>query len=424
MHADDIPELGPPKGLPPHAPADLAEIPRLGWNAFTANFHLPMAVLLESAIRHNSATMAAFCLRRGVSLAPHGKTTMAPDLFRIQLEDGAWAISAATVWQARTMKAAGVPRVLIANEVVTAPEIRWLGEVSGGDDGFEVLCFVDSLDAVRLMERVLAENPPRRPVAVLVELGFIGGRTGARTIKDALEVALAVRDARYLELRGTAGFEGIILAERDGRPARDLAQEYLQDVHRLTVQIDQAGGFSSVAEVIVTAGGSAWFDLVAEEFARIRIGRPVRPVVRSGCYLTHDDGGYDPVFSPMGSSARVAAKEGRLRAALEVWGAVLSRPEPTRAIVGIGKRDISPDAGPPRVRGARRANGAAISPMATVTALNDQHAYLELQPDSPLAVGDLVALGVPHPCTTFDKWRVIPMVDDNYRIRRMVRTYF
>lgn len=150
-----------PKGLPVGSPFEFDGVGKLGWSLFSTDFHLPLAVLLESAVRHNSSTMATYCNRRGVSLAPHGKTTMAPELFYIQLEDGAWAITAATVWQARIVKAAGIQRVLIANEVVTAAEIRWLADALSDGSGFEVYCWVDSIGGVRLMEKVLEARPPR-----------------------------------------------------------------------------------------------------------------------------------------------------------------------------------------------------------------------------------------------------------------------
>lgn len=47
---------------------------------------------------------------------------------------------------------------------------------------------------------------------------------------------------------------------------------------------------------------------------------------------------------------------------------------------------------------------------ARVDAVNDQHAFLHTS--TPVHVGDRVVLGLSHPCTMFDKWRLIPVVDD------------
>ena len=414
-------ELIAPKGLPPEAPGDLGKVSELGWDLFTAGFHWPIAVLHESALRRNSATMAAYCERHGVSLAPHGKTTMAPDLFHLQLADGAWAISAATVWQARVMKAAAVSRVIIANQVVTVPEIAWLADALA-DPGFEVCCYVDSLHGVDLLERTLARLGSPRPLPVLVELGARGGRTGARTVPDAVEVAMAVGAADGLTLLGVSAFEGIF-TDGEGVTARQQVESLLDGLSELTVRIDGSRGFDDAEEVVVTAGGSQFFDLVVERFSQLSIDRPLRRVIRSGNYLTHADGGYE-LTSPMGAAPRLPEEQGRLEAAMEVWGAVLSRPEPTRAIVGLGKRDVSPDGALPVVRAVRDAEGHMYNATATAVALNDQHTYLDVPADSSIAVGDLVACGVWHGCTTFDRWRAIPVVDDRYRVQQVIRTYF
>ncbi|HEY1621700.1 MAG TPA: hypothetical protein VGG25_29035, partial [Streptosporangiaceae bacterium] len=124
-----------------------------------------------------------------------------------------------------------------------------------------------------------------------------------------------------------------------------------------------------------------------------------------------------------------------LRPAFELWAGVLSRPEPGLALLSAGRRDVAFDADlPVPLRAVTRAGAAAASaglPGAAlsadgmrVTALADQHAFLQLPPASPLAPGDLVCLGISHPCTTFDKWRVIPVTDDEGRVIDAVHTFF
>ena len=76
------------------------------------------------------------------------------------------------------------------------------------------------------------------------------------------------------------------------------------------------------------------------------------------------------------------------------------------------------------VREIRDAKGAPRGTLASCVSLNDQHAYLDVPADSLIAVGDLVAFGTPHACTTFDKWRTIVLVDDEYAVQQVVRTYF
>jgi len=60
----------------------------------------------------------------------------------------------------------------------------------------------------------------------------------------------------------------------------------------------------------------------------------------------------------------------------------------------------------------------------SVRRLDDQHAYLAVPDGGGLSPGDLVGFGISHPCTTLDKWRVIPVVDDDYQVIDAVHTFF
>ena len=343
----------------------------------------------------------------------------APALFRRQIADGAWAITAATVRQARTMYTAGVRRVLIANEVVVPAEVAWLAEAMTA--GFDVYCYVDSVVGAEIMGETLAEVRANRPLPVLLEMGIAGGRTGVRTVAEGLAVAESVAASPHLALTGTAGFEGIIPSSDPS--AIETVDEFLDSTVELTQGVAARGWFEPTPEVIVTAGGSAYFDRVAERFSRVTIDEPMRVVIRSGCYLTHDDGLYVRA-SPMAATSD--AGEGTLQPAVEVWGAVLSRPEPFLALVGIGKRDASPDGLLPLAKKIRRRGSSVVESIEPnrVRALDDQHAYLDLDPSDTIGVGDLVGFGISNPCTTFDKWRAMALVDDDYTVLEVVETLF
>lgn len=402
-----------PKGFPLDRPAGT------GWNVFDGDVAYPVAVLHESALAHNGTLMREFCQANGVSLAPHGKTTMAPAVFRRQLADGAWAITAATTWQAKTMYEAGVDRVLIANEVVVAGEARWLAGAIR--DGLDVYCYVDSVAGVEILSSALEETDAM--LKVLVEVGIDGGRTGVRSPAGGLAVAEAAAAAPRLALTGVAGFEGIISPAEHPDPGASV-DRFLDEIVDLTHAIADRSWFDPSPEVVVTAGGSAYFDHVAARFAQVDLDLPTRIVIRSGCYITHDDGAYDR-SSPMGAEPRVGG-DSHFVPAIEIWGAVLSRPEPGRALIGIGKRDASPDGLLPLAKKVRRRGGdrvEEIDPIRAV-ALNDQHAYLDLETSDSLAVGDLVGFGISHPCTTFDKWRALAIVDDDYNVIEVAETLF
>jgi D-serine deaminase-like pyridoxal phosphate-dependent protein len=380
---------------------------------------LPALVLKEPALEHNVATMREFCTRHGVELAPHGKTTMSPEIVERQLRAGAWAITAANVQQARTFRAFGVERILIANEVVDPLAVNWLASALAADDRFECCCLVDSVAAVERMSDALGGAAPERSIPVLVELGVPGGRTGARGVARGVEVAEAVARSPVLRLAGVEAYEGVIAAATLDETLFAV-DAFLADVRGLASALARRGLLDDVDEVILTAGGSAYFDRVVDALGGLDLGRPVRLVLRSGCYVTHDSSFYR-VRSPLGTRA---AGHAELRPALEAWGVVLSRPEPGLALVGFGKRDVPYDLDLPLPEQVRRRSGALENlDGATVTAVNDQHAFLSVA-GAELEVGDWIGCGISHPCTAFDKWRAIPVVDDDYDVVGVVRTYF
>ena len=387
-----------------------------------AGFTYPLLTLRESALEQNLAAMAAYCTAAGVELAPHGKTAMSPELAARQLSHGAWAITVATIGQLRTYRTFGFGRLLLANQLTDEAGIGWLAAELDADPEFEAFCYVDSLEGVARLDRVLssrgAPGRARRRLPVLVEIGHDGGRTGCRTDEAALAVAKAAAATSTLAVAGAAGYEGTISApSRAGTEAAIAA--FCRRLRALAQTL--AGHAAAEGELIVTAGGSAFFDVVTRELTAAGAGQDgqVTAVLRSGAYLTHDHGFYGTV-SP---AARGTAGAPTLRPALELWAQVLSRPEPGLALLGAGRRDAGFDKGLPVPLRVIRDDGEDRL-AGEVTELNDQHAYLRLAPGTALAPGDLVSLGISHPCTTLDKWRIIPVVDDEDRVIDAVHAFF
>ncbi len=417
------------KGVPPELwgrTADALPVP-------LSRFPTPLMTLSAPAVRLNVTTMASWCAARGVDLAPHGKTTMAPRLWADQLAAGAWAITLANLAQLAVARAYGVSRVLIANAIISPLSLRWIADQLAADRGAEVLTWSDDVRTVTLMEEALAAYAPTlgdayRPVDVLVELGGQGGRTGARDVESATEIARAIAEAPHLRLAGVGGYEAALATDSDAASLTSVRGflTSLRDLHRL---VAGRGWYPTDRVPVVTAGGSAYFDDVAEVLGPL-LGEGARVVLRSGAYLTHDDGHYRHL-SPLGADPRTAGS--RLVSALHGWVRVSSRPEPGLALVDGGKRDLPYDLGLPEVQLRRpRDPGSAPEPLegVTVTALNDQHGFVRWDPGlpAPIMIGDELRLGVSHPCTAFDKWQVISMIDDpdaaDPMVVDLVRTFF
>ena len=390
----------------------------LGWNLFKEDLSLPAAVLSQARLEHNLAWMQRFAGEYGAKLAPHGKTTMSPRLFARQLSAGAWGITLATAQQTRAAYAHGVRRVLLANQLVGRRNMAMVAELLA-DPSFEFFCLVDGAEQVRQLAAFFGQAD--RPIQVLIELGVPGGRTGVRDDAQWREVldALARSDGA-VRLAGVEVYEGV-LKEEDG--IRALLRRAVGALHDLA-QADRI----ERRPAVLSGAGSAWYDVVAEEFAKADIGAPLDVVLRPGCYLTHDVGVYRSAQAQILERNPVAKNmHASLLPALQVWAYVQSMPEPELAIVALGKRDAAFDAGFPlpvtHFRPGQTAPAAAPAHWA-ITGMMDQHAYLKIAAGDDIRVGDMLAFDISHPCLTFDKWRQIPVIDDAGNVVDIVQTYF
>lgn len=422
MNDDDTPRpgwLGPwLKGFPARqAPLPLAEVAQRGWTI--AELPTPLAVVRQQALAHNIAWMQDFAAARGVQLAPHGKTTMSPQLFRRQLDAGAWGLTFANVHQLRLGLAAGARRALIANQLVGADELAELLDLRRRHPSVELAFFVDSQAQLDLLAAHWARlGAGEARLDVLIELG--DKRCGLREHEPALALARALKTHPALRLRGIGFYEGLQVV---GETAPDvtLMQQWQARVEALLADIE-AEGLIEARPLWLSGGGSALFDLVAPVLA----GRPGRlGLLRSGCYVCHDHAHYGRYMQAMDARLGTPLGAPSLRPALEVWTQVLSCPEPGLALLNAGRRDLSFDQGWPVP--VWQGRGGTPAPAGwQVTGLNDQHAYLRWDPavaDGP-AVGERVALGPSHPCTTFDKWAWMAVADEDDRVVDAITTQF
>ena len=408
------------------APCRAADLAARGWNVLADDLPYPLAVLRRSALAHNLAWMQDFAARKGVALAPHGKTTMSPELFRLQLDAGAWGLTFATIHQlAVGVEEAGVRRAIIANQVLGDADLDGLHALLQRHADLRVWFLVDSPAQLRLIEDWAARRQATRRFDTLLEMGVPGYRTGCRTQEEALALAQAMARSPAVQLGGVECYEGGAARCDNAHDTREVAA-LVRRVAEAVRQCDAQGLFADDSDaILLTAGGSAVFDLVVPLLRLQGLSRPVQGVLRSGCYLTHDHGNYRRYLRLVEQREGLDAS---LRPALEVWTLVQSVPEPGLALLTGGRRDLSYDIEMPLpARWAPRGQRAAAEAPAgwTVSALNDQHAHLRFDPAGPApAVGDRVALGISHPCTTFDKWRWMPLVEDDWTVSGAISTHF
>ncbi|MCX4603725.1 alanine racemase [Streptomyces anulatus] len=407
------------KALPPDAEGlTVGALAAERRNLFTGGFTTPVLALSAESVAHNLDLLETYAERHGLAFAPHGKTSMSPQLFVDQLKRGAWGITAAVPHQARVYRAYGIGRIFLANELVDAVALRWLAGEMTADPEFRFVCYVDSVRGVELMEAALGAAGATRQVDVVVELGAgEGARTGARTEADCAAVADAVAAAGSLRLVGVAGYEGEV---PDADPER--VREWLRRLVGLAAGFDAAGRFSGAEEIVISAGGSAWFDAVADVFAEIPgLSLPVLKLLRSGAYVSHDDGHYKHL-TPFNR----VPEEGALEPAFRLWAQVVSRPSGEQAFLNAGKRDAAYDLDLPEAQVVRSGRDGSVRPATgvTVTGLSDQHTWVRTEAGTELEVGDWVGMGLSHPCTSFDKWQLIPLVTADGTVTDYIRTFF
>lgn len=391
----------------------------------------PLLTLDRDALDVNARLLADWCEERGILLAPHGKTTMSPELWARQMDLGAWGITLANAAQLRVARHFGFTRLMLANSLTDPQAIRWAAEQAA--DGARIVSWVDSLDTVALLDRELAGESlgGSGTLDVIVERGGHGGRTGARSHEEALAIARAVHASPRLRLVGVGGYEGALAHTADDAGLAAV-RGYLADVVALHEAL-LAEGLYDVDELLVTAGGSAYFDDVVDVLGPVRTsggeGTPrVDVVIRSGAYIVHDDGFYRGI-SPF--SRQDPDGPASFRSAMHAWVRVVSQPEPGLAILEGGKRDLPFDEGLPVPQLLSPGLGEPGIPLvgAEITAVNDQHAFLRFPESVDVKPGDVIRLGLSHPCTALDKWTVIPVLDstrdtDVPTVVGAVRTFF
>ncbi len=398
--------------------AELAAVPR---RVDDPLFSWPLLTLDDDALDHNVAAMASACRAFGVWHAPHVKAMMSGDLWRRQSAAGAWAATVAMPHQLRAARRWGVRRVLLANEMADARDALWLAEEVLSDPDFEVWLEVDSARGVTLLADALASEDAavRARVHPLVEVGVPSGRSGTRTASQALALARQLTHSG-LAVDGVIGYEGPVA---HGTSVADLSrvQTWLQ---ALIAIANELSGLRPRADTplgqhpfVVSVGGSSYLDVVLPGLADLS-ARGHQGVVRAGAYVTHDHGHYAELDPWSRLPGRLS-----LQPAITIWGQVLSSPEPGLALLGAGRRDLPFDCGLPVPlwwrRPSDRGRLGASTPFESpcqLTKLDDQHAYLALDPEEPLRVGDIVGLGISHPCSAMDRWRVAAVTRGDYVI--------
>ncbi|MBD8653782.1 alanine racemase [Rhizobium sp. CFBP 13726] len=418
------------RGFPPgHRPLPLEAIGVQNWTPYDGHMALPLMSLDETAFAGNVDAMMGFVDDHGVQIAPHAKTPMAPALAEALLSAGAWGTTVADIRQLSVFLNAGQRQLILANEIGGLAAARRLSALLAGFPDAEVHIFVDSREAVESLRQAWSERDDLPLLGLLVEFGV--GRGGARTVQAGLDILdlVLTSETQSLRLTGIAAYEGAA-ATSDARETEERIHGLLQMTSEFLVLVRKR--LCDARSLILTAGGSVFFDMVVAELSNAVAADPdCRLVLRSGAIFFHDHGVYERGL------AALDAREGYVRQgivesaaaafvpALRIWAEVLSCPEPGLAICGMGLRDVANDQGLPRpLKLYRDGQYQADLDGCEVLRLNDQHAFIRVDTQSTVAVGDVIAFGISHPCTCLDRHAVVYGLGPDHRVRHAYLTSF
>lgn len=398
----------------------IKQLQQTGWDIFKEQVSLPVAVIKQDKIKKNAKWVADFTAKHNMLLAPHGKTTMSTELFKIQLDAGAWGITLATVAQVINAFEAGITRVIMANQLVGKFHFeqiaKWLESSK-----VEFYCFADSIENLTDIGDFFAER--NLSVNVLLEVGIKGGRCGLRSAKDISSLVATCEQFTSLQLMGIAFYEGVIGGENAAQQVKVFVDEVSTLAKRLRVE-----NRYNTDKPIITGAGSAWYDIVAKTLYDNSCSDNFNIILRPGCYLIHDTGIYQKAQQAIMARSQIASDiPGDLENSLSIWAYVLSLPEPGLAIIGMGKRDVAFDAGLPTaelIYSVKTNQLRAVNSAFKVEKIMDQHCMLRYSDEQPLRVGDMMSFSTSHPCLTFDKWRQIGIVEDEWVITKTISTQF
>ena len=430
---DDLPLDGTTKGIPfAEGTIRLGDIGSRGWNVVKGDIALPAMTLRDSAVANNLALMRDIAASHGVSLAPHAKTTGAPQLYGKMLKDGGvWGFTAATVQQALLAARTGAKNVLLANQLAAPANVAHFVGLMKAFPQTKFMCLVDSTDGAQLLAKWAKPHLNGQKLSVLIEMGPVGGRAGARTLDQAKAVIAAIGSAPDLQLVGVEAYEGGVKA-----PTPEEVWAGIDRLLDLMLAVfdhgRQSGAFAKDEEIILSAGSSTSFDQVIRRFGHLSKDKGVRIVTRGGAFLALDHGFYKRRALDMDKRGALDLPGGKKGSAsgfkpgLELWAAVQSMPDPQMAIMGMGMRDLPYDIELP-IPLQRFRDGKLIEDLGPdwkMTKSNDQHCYVEYPKGADIRIGDILSFGISHTSTAFDKWDVVWRIADDFTVTGAVKTFF
>jgi D-serine deaminase-like pyridoxal phosphate-dependent protein len=194
----------------------------------------PILILDRTILDRNIEKMMSSLAGKTIDLRPHTKVQKSTDLALLQVAAGAVGVTVATVWEAAAMFAAGVKRVLIANEVIGVQKIEALALLAKHGD---LTVVVDNLKNIEQISEQLSQKNTN--VGVLIDLDVGMARCGARSLEEAVALADLVVSKENLNLEGLQAYEGHCMLEPDSVVRLKLATQAMDYAAKVLAAIQK-----------------------------------------------------------------------------------------------------------------------------------------------------------------------------------------
>lgn len=321
----------------------------------------PAIVIDLDAAEANIGRMQEFANEAGISVRPHTKTNKSPYWAWKQVNAGAIGICCAKVGEAEQMALAGIPEILIPNQIVTQRKISRLMTVAATT---KTIVAVDSEDNVsNLSDAATAYGVE---LGILIEVNVGMDRCGVEP-DSAAKLAGAIVKAPGLRFDGIMGYEGHTVAARDFEERKTEALRAMDKLLGAAANIRKAG----IPVNIVSAAGTGTYNITGALDGVTEI--------QPGSYIFMD-GDYLEVFNDF-------------KPAMTLLTTVISRTG-DRAVLDCGLKSVSIDRGRPYAVGIEGVEVGGPS---------EEHTKIALSGEAKnLRVGDNVSLRAMHGDTTIN----------------------
>ncbi|MEW6257397.1 MAG: DSD1 family PLP-dependent enzyme [Pseudomonadota bacterium] len=348
--------------MPPRPPAEIG--------APLAEIETPALVIDLDLFERNLATLAEAVASSSVRLRPHAKAHKCPEIALRQMAMGARGVCCQKVDEAEVFAAAGIPDILLTNEVVDPRKLRRLAALS---QTTRIGLCVDGREQVARLAAALEGLSARLDVLVEIDVGQ--GRCGMPVSPQLVDLARAIQAVPGLTFAGLQAYHGKAQHLRDPQARRDAIGHAVERARIAKSMLEGA----AIPCPVVTGAGTGTFALE----------------LTSGLYTELQPGSY----ALMDADYARNAFDGPVFAhALTLHATVISTAVPGQAVLDVGYKGAAVDSGPP----------VPVSPATEVLGMSDEHTILR-QPDrAPLAVGDRVILLPSHvdPTVNLHDWFV------------------